>query len=109
MPHMLKFVPRDEVKNLFSNAQPSNMMQYIDDLISVPENSPMYDVVALTAPEEQGGKFVTIGKLVLDGKFTTSKWGDEHLFFRHQRQDEDNKLKPDWGKVLPTLKCPFGF
>ena len=108
-PHELKFVPTENVKSLFSNAEPSNMLQYLDDLKSVAANSALYDVVALTAPAAQGGKEITIGKLVLDGKFITSKWGDEHLFFRHQKQDDDNKLKPDWAVGLPTHSCPMGF
>ena len=84
-------------------------MQYLDDLKSVPADSALYDVIALTAPVDQGGKEVTIGQLVLDGQFTTTKWGDEHLFFRHQKQDDDNKLKPEWATGLPTWKCPLGF
>jgi hypothetical protein len=109
MPHMLKFSPTDKVKNLFSNAEPANKMQYLNDLKSVPKDSPLYDVFALTAPEDQGGNFLKIGQLVLDGTFTTSKWGDQHLFFRHQRQNDDNKVKPEWSKNLPTYKCPLGF
>ena len=84
-------------------------MQYLDDLKSVPADSALYDVIALAAPVDQGGKEVTIGQLVLDGQFTTTKWGDEHLFFRHQKQDDDNKLKPEWATGLPTWKCPLGF
>ena len=26
----------------------------------------------------------------------TSNWGDEHMFFRHQRMDDDLKYKPEW-------------
>ena len=106
---MLKFVPTDKVHKLFPNTEPSNKMQYLDDLKSVPADSELYDVFALTAPEDQGGQFINIGQLILDGTFTTSKWGDEHLFFKHQRQEDDNKIKPDWGKKLSTFKCPFGY
>jgi len=36
---------------------------------------------------------------------TKSKWGDEQLFFRHQKMNDDIKLKPEWEKY--TAKCPF--
>lgn len=67
MPQMLKFVPTAGVSSLFSNAEPSNKLQYLDDLKSVPANSALYDVIALTAPADQGGKEENIGQLVLDG------------------------------------------
>jgi len=46
---------------------------------------------------------------------TASKWGDEHLFFRHQKADDDIKHHPDWEKYYPKYdksllsgwKCPF--
>jgi len=54
-----------------------------------------------------------IGELVLDGTMTKSKWGDENLFFRHQKMDDDTKIYPDWEQYLPKWSmgegCPFGF
>jgi hypothetical protein len=44
---------------------------------------------------------------------TSSKFGDEHLFFRHQKADDDIKKHPEWEKYYPKhsmfggLKCPF--
>jgi len=52
-----------------------------------------------------GGTETMIGTLQLDGTLTRSKWGDEKLFFRHQLNDDDLKLKPEWEKYTP--KCPF--
>lgn len=26
----------------------------------------------------------------------TSNWGDEHMYFRHQRMEDDLKLRPEW-------------
>jgi hypothetical protein len=49
--------------------------------------------------------------LVLDGKLTTSKWGDQNLFFRHQKFDEDLALHPEWKPYIPLEslkgKCPY--
>jgi len=58
-------------------------MQYLDDLMSIPADSTLWDVYALTAPLAQGGTEKKIGSLKLDGIFTTSKWADENLYFRH--------------------------
>jgi len=33
----------------------------------------------------------------------TSYWGDEHMFFRHQRMDDDLKLRPEWVPYTPNL------
>ena len=32
----------------------------------------------------------------------TSFWGDDHMFFRHQRMDDDLKLKPEWEPYTPN-------
>lgn len=70
-------------------------------------------------PKELGGKETLIGDLVLDGSLISSKWGDEKLFFRHQKMDDDLKIEPSWEKYtdkfwkLPftnlAAKCPFGY
>jgi len=42
---------------------------------------------------------------------TPSKWGDEHLFFRHQLMDDDVKIHPEWAEYIPSYKnggkCPY--
>ena len=37
----------------------------------------------------------------------TSHWGDEHMFFRHQRMDDDLKLRPEWEPYTPNPKVLF--
>ena len=32
----------------------------------------------------------------------TSNWGDEHMFFRHQRMDDDLKIRPEWEPYTPN-------
>ena len=58
-------------------------MKYLDQLESVPADSTLYNVYAVSAPKEIGGKEELIGSLVLDGKLYKSKWGDENLYIRH--------------------------
>ena len=33
---------------------------------------------------------------MLKSQLVTSLWGDKHLFFRHQRQDDDFRYRPEW-------------
>lgn len=86
-------------------------MAYMDQLKSIPANTKLYDVYAWTGPKQLGGKELMIGTLQLDGSLVSSIWGDENLFFRHQKADEDLKLKPEWNPFLPRYslngKCPF--
>ena len=53
------------------------------DLATIPTESVLYNVYATDEPEELGGTETMIAKLVLKSQFTTSNWGDEHMFFRH--------------------------
>ena len=53
----------------------------------------------------------------------TSNWGDEKLFFRHQRMEEDLAIHPEWmpyspvydkelfslEQTLPGSDCPFAW
>lgn len=82
-------------------------------MLAVPADSTLYNVYALDGPEDAGGVEHMIGTLKLDGALTTSKWGDENLFFRHQRLDDDAVLKEDWKDHYDFYsldgKCPFDF
>lgn len=46
---------------------------------ALPEGTTLFDVLAMSAPGEAP---VSIGALVTTGNFTTSKFGDEQLFFK---------------------------
>jgi hypothetical protein len=48
------------------------------------------------AIQQYGGPSTVIGHIELSTKLTTSKFGDEKLFFRHQRMEDDFALKPEW-------------
>lgn len=34
----------------------------------------------------------------------TSYWGDEHMFFRHQRMEDDLVYRPEWTPYTPVFK-----
>jgi len=81
-----------------------------DDIFSelekIKEGSVIYKVVGMTAPEELGGKKVTIGNIVSTSETTRSMWGDQHLYFRHQRADEDIAMEPKWEQYYPKFVNP---
>jgi len=104
-PFSLRFKPTANVHTLIPKEYPGDVMAFVGQLETVPANAKLYDVYALDKPTEMGGKETMIGTLQLDGQLTRSKWGDEQLFFRHQLNDDDLKIKPEWEKY--TAKCPF--
>ena len=53
----------------------------MEDLVTVPESSKLYNVYGYDSPKDQGGNKTMIGTLKLNGKLVSSKWGDENLFF----------------------------
>jgi len=58
-------------------------------------------------PAELGGKEQLIGQMKTKSQLVTSYWGDEHMYFRHQRMDDDLKLRPEWLPYTPNPKV-FG-
>ena len=105
-PYRLDFAPSSDVANLASNSkpQPFNSWDYLHQLKSVPAGSVLYDVYGWTAPPQLGGKRVHIGELQLKGKITTSKWGDDKLYLRHQKLDEDLAYQPGWKPYYASYK-----
>jgi len=114
----LRFEPHDDVNKLFAwNTLPisedflSGISQLSMKYGGVPADSNLYKVFAWDKPEQLGGKESHIGDLVLDGTFTTSKFGNEDLFFRHQKSDDDLEIHPEWTPYMSayktTSKCPF--
>ena len=67
--------------------------------ITTDPEKPLLDVYALTAPYQKGGERIKIGHIELLSEITTSKFGDERLFFQHIRGYRDQKLyEGGWAK-----------
>ena len=67
--------------------------------ITYDPEKPLLEVYALTAPYQRGGERVKIGHIELMSEITTSKFGDERLFFQHVRPSKDKQYWPKgWGK-----------
>ena len=58
----------------------------------------------MNKPEQLDGTEELIGEIQATTQLVTSKWGDEHMYFRHQRFDEDLKYQPEWLPFTPTLE-----
>jgi len=82
-PYKLDFTPPKNIKNMFSNSEPKDHLNYINDFKRIPSGSILYEVFGWTAPPQIGGKRVKIGNLKMESALTTSQFGDKDLFFRH--------------------------
>jgi hypothetical protein len=72
------------------NSFPDNFEKdYKEQLMSISSGTVLYDVYAVQDPSQACEK--KIGVLKLTSKFTTSKFGDEKLFFQHQDMKWDLK------------------
>ena len=104
-PFKLRFAPVPEFQ--FPATVADGYTNYLDDLASIPAGSKVYDIYALDAPEELGGTETLIGAFMTASEITTSHWGDDHLYFRHQRMDDDLAIRPEWEPYVPMYKGFF--
>jgi hypothetical protein len=68
---------------------------YIKSVTKFKEGTELFEVYAVEEPECEK---VLVGHIVLTSKFTTSKFGDERLFFKHVSPNEDFKEYPEWAE-----------
>ena len=61
----------------------------------------------MDAPSELGGTEMKIAEIYTTSEMTTSNWADEHLYFRHQRMEDDLKFKPEWEPYVPKYDTSF--
>ena len=110
---MLRFHPTGDI------AFPDTYVEaFTSQLMTIPSGSVIYQVFATDKPAQLGGSETHIGDIVSTSEFTTSKWGDEHFFIRHQDFAEDLEIHPEWAQFTEKAgnsngtrksKCPFGF
>lgn len=92
-PFLMRFEPTDEVRNMFPDTYTS---PYTEQLMTIKEGTLLFNVYGWDAPEEMGGVEHSIGELYTTSMFTTTTFGDETLFFRHQSIESDLVLMPEW-------------
>merc|ERR1711934_1316961 len=98
-PWMLHLVPSGEYE--FASTVAEGYTDFRDDLMSITEGSTLWNVYAWDNPEELGGTEQLIAKIVTTSETTTSYWGDEHMYFRHERMDDDLAIRPEWVPYTP--------
>ena len=97
-PWSLTFKPFKKLKRLPLGLSPD----YKLTLMALPPGTPLYEVYARDRPAKLGGLDVKIAEINLTSNLTTSKWGDEHLYFRHERYDTDLRMRPEWKPFVPS-------
>lgn len=121
-PFRLILVPRD-----FSSF-PSDSLDppFTEYMTTIPSGTTLFDVYASEELFQDVSGLDPIATIVSDSEFVTSKWGDESLFFRHYRFEEQLALEPEHGNKgnyfgvyetpdlvknivasFPTTQCPF--
>ena len=80
-----------------------------EQLMTVSSGTELYKVYAMDAPTELGGTETHIADMILTSKLTTSLWGDQHLFFRHQNMQDDVDIKPEWDQYMDKWTGLSGF
>jgi hypothetical protein len=71
-------------------------LSYASCLQTLSELAPDTDVFEVRALERPRAVAEPIGYISLTSRLTTSKFGDEQLFFKHQRMEDDFKSQPAW-------------
>lgn len=74
---------------------------------SIPAQVPLFEVFAFASPQDAAsGNALLLGTMVTEAQCVNSRYGDEQLFFRHQRVEEDWALQPQWMQFIdPKADC----
>ena len=98
-PFSLRFKPGGAYS--FPDSKDPNFNDFRDQLASIAPETILYEVYAMDKPTELGGTESKIAQIVTKSEMTTSNFGDEHLYFRHERMDDDLALRPEWEPYTP--------
>lgn len=98
-PFSLRFSPGGAYS--FPDTVSNGYTDFRDDLKTIQSGTVLYNVYAMDAPAELGGTEKQIAQIVTQSEMTTSNWGDEHLYIRHERVSDDFKYKPEWEPYVP--------
>jgi len=103
-PYQLLFYPTADVADRFPDRFDS---YFTDQLETLASGTTLYNIYAKDTP---GAHPVHIGDVVTTSRFTSSDYGDNTLFLKHQRFEDDLALRPEWLRECPTASackiCP---
>jgi len=101
-PFELLFAPAD-VKFPTEKITAEELLQ---QLTSMAVGTRLFDVYTYSSPSaKQRGALEKLGTLTTTSKCVTSLFGDNKLFFRHQRMEEDFSLRPEWIQAATSDVC----
>ena len=98
-PWSMRFVPGGTTS--FPSTVANGYTDFRTDLASIPSGTTLYTVYAMDAPKELGGTETKIAEVVTASELTTSNWGDEKMYFRHERMEDDLAIHPEWEPYTP--------
>ena len=109
-PFVVEYHPPQELSEQFNDEMTDEMMQHNPDemaghkhmksqLSTISPGDVLFLVKVWSNPweKESGAQPTTIGRIILKTNFIESSYSDDHLFFKHQRYEEDFVLRPSWG------------
>ena len=77
----------------------SSLEEFSKQWNGIQNGTAIYNLKTHSEPKDKQG--TVLSKIVVEG-CTTSKFGDERLFFQHQRITEDIILRPEWKNAYNT-------
>jgi hypothetical protein len=105
-PFELQFEPTSAAKATQTDKKKTNA-DMLTALSSIPQGTKLFDIYSFASPADKlAGKKLLLGSLTTSSQCTTTLFGDDHLYFRHQRMEQDFALKPEWIKQMPSLNDP---
>merc|ERR1711862_1017540 len=107
-PFELQFAPRSgiwgEPDFVHVDCDCMDYDECVHNLEAIPNGTPLFVVWARASP---GALLMPIGNITLTSKLAASAFGDEQLFFQHQRMEDDFAIHPEWLEAL-DLKTDCG-
>ena len=87
--------------NLTTPSTNDGKSDIFDSLTSIKKGTKIWEMYGSDCPK---CAFTLMGTIKTNSDMIKSKYADETLFFKHQRFDEDVKLRPDWLKQCRSDK-----
>ena len=100
-PFKLIFRPTDQLRSKYSDYL---SVDFMSQLAAVSSGTTLYDVYAIDQPNQKEKK---IGSIKTTSQMTSSLWGDESMYFRHNYMDIDLEENPSWINYVPEFSI-FG-
>ena len=106
-PFYIRLSPNPDLQAAFPSTVEEGYTDFIDIFAKIPAGTKLWTVYGMSAPEELGGTEMEIGSINSTSQFTSSLWGDDKIYFRHQRMAEDLKYHPEWDHYVPKFEGMF--